>query len=105
MGPLLVLGVLAAAIGGGVARHLLVTAGRHGLDAANLLGCVLAGVIVGLGMDGSARTIMLMAGCGSLTSLSGIVVDTRSAAFAKAIRVVVGVVLVVVTATVTSRWE
>jgi hypothetical protein len=102
-GVLLVLGVLAAAVVGGVTRHLLVAAGRRGLDVANLLGCGLAGLIVGIGIDGSARTLLLMAGCGSLTSLSGIVVDRDVGAGTAAARVVAGVVVVVAVAAVTQR--
>ena len=103
MTAVLVVGFVATAVVGGVLRHVLVTALARGLDVANLLGCSLAGVAVGAGIDGSARTIVLAAGCGSLTSLSGIVADGRHTRSAAALRIVGGAIVVAAAAAVTRR--
>lgn len=73
-----VFGVAVAAACGGVIRFVLTRRGRWGLDVANALGCLLAGVAVGSGVDGDARTWVVVAGCGSLTSLSAVVANVQS---------------------------
>lgn len=103
MTAVVVLGVVAGAIVGGILRHVLVATIARGLDIANLLGCLVAGAAVGLGIDGSASTLVLTAGCGSLTSLSGILTDTRYARRGAALRIVAGVLVVVTTAAVARR--
>ena len=91
--------IVAAALGGGL-RHVMASATARGLDAANLLGCAIAGVAVGRGITGDAATVLVMAGCGSLTSLSAVVVDVRSihAAAGAVARIVTGVAVVATTA-------
>lgn len=101
MNAALIAGIVAAAVVGGVLRHVLVAVLARGLDIANLLGCLAAGVGVGAGIDGSTRTIVLTAGCGALTSLSGIVADTRQTRSGVMLRIVAGALIVVVAATVT----
>ena len=93
--------IVAAALGGGL-RHVMASATARGLDAANLLGCAIAGVAVGRGITGDAATVLVMAGCGSLTSLSAVVVDVRSvrAAAGAAARIAVGVAVVATAAMV-----
>ena len=103
MTAVLIAGAVATAVVGGLLRHVLVSVLARGLDIANLLGCLVAGLAVGAGIDGSARTIVLTAGCGSLTSLSGIVADGRHTRSAAALRIVGGA-LVVVAAAVVTRW-
>ncbi|MEY2974534.1 MAG: hypothetical protein RIR49_954 [Actinomycetota bacterium] len=97
---LMVVGFALAAVAGGVCRHLLVRSWRRGLDLANLAGCALAGWVVGAGVDGSVRTIVLTAGCGSLTSFSGVLADRGSGRAGTVARVTAGVVVVVVVASV-----
>ena len=101
MNAALIAGVVAAAVVGGLLRHVLVSVLARGLDIANLLGCLVAGLAVGAGIDGSTRTIVLTAGCGALTSLSGIVADTRHARSGVVLRIVAGALIVTVAATVT----
>lgn len=103
MNATLVAGVVAAAVVGGVLRHVLITVLARGLDVANLLGCLAAGVVVGAGIDGSTRTIVLTAGCGALTSLSGIVADTRHTRSGVVLRIVAGALVVTVAAAVTRQ--
>jgi len=100
---LIVVGFALAAAGGGVCRHLLVRSWRHGLDLANLLGCALAGWVIGAGVDGSARTLLLTAGCGSLTSVSGVLGDRDTGTVARALRVAVGVAVVVLVSALSGR--
>jgi fluoride ion exporter CrcB/FEX len=87
--------IAAAAIGGGL-RYVMARATARGLDAANLLGCAIAGVAVGRGITDDAATVLVMAGCGSLTSLSAVLVDVRSihAAAGAVARIVTGVAVV-----------
>lgn len=103
MTAVIALGVVAGAVVGGVLRHVLVATIARGLDIANLLGCLVAGTAVGLGINGSASTLVLTAGCGSLTSLSGILTDIRYPRRDAALRIVAGVLVVVATAAVTRR--
>lgn len=103
MTAVLIAGAVATAVVGGLLRHVLVSVLARGLDIANLLGCLVAGLAVGAGIDGSARTIVLTAGCGSLTSLSGIVADGRHTRSAAALRIVGGALVVVAAAVVTRR--
>ena len=90
------LGVVVAAACGGVIRYGLIRRGWWGLDVANALGCLLAGVAVGSGIDGDTHTWMVVAGCGSLTSLSAVVADVRSirGLAIASVRVTAGVALV-----------
>ena len=98
------LGVVLAAICGGVIRYGLIRRGWWGLDVANALGCLLAGVAVGSGVDGDARTWVVVAGCGSLTSLSAVVADVRSirGVAIAGVRVTAGVALVAIGAVLVS---
>lgn len=95
--------VLAAACGG-VIRYGLIRRGWWGLDVANALGCLLAGVAVGSGVDGDARTWVVVAGCGSLTSLSAVVADVRSirGVATASVRITAGVALVAFSALLVS---
>ena len=101
---LVVVGVVVAAACGGVMRYGLIRRGRWGLDVANAFGCLLAGVAVGSGVEGDARTLVVVAGCGSLTSLSAVVADVRSVrgVVIASVRVAAGVALVAVSALLVS---
>lgn len=100
----IVFGVVVAAACGGVIRYGLIRRGWWGLDVANALGCLLAGVAVGSGVDGDARTWVVVAGCGSLTSMSAVVADVRSirGVAIAGVRITAGVALVAIGAVLVS---
>ena len=78
-----VLFVVAAALGGLCRWQLAIRLGRHsgwpvGTLTANLAGCFLAGLASRL--DGPARTVVLVAALGSLTTFSTLAVEVMTMA-------------------------